>query len=218
MKKKERVYYEFTLVLSGISELTPEVEDAVFAAGCDDAMLGMRDGVPFLDFSREAASYQDAVLSAIKDVEKANIGANVVRVEPDDLVTASEIARRLNRSRESVRQLVSGLRGPGNFPQPIAGLKARSPIWRWIDVYQWVAGHEGEVRQQAQAYLDSCLIVAINNLLSVRQLPRPEVTKLYRELVVDYPRHGRRQIVSEGHNIVVRPAATSRRQAQKSSR
>jgi hypothetical protein len=75
--------WSFTLVLSGVRALTDEVTDALFQAGCDDALVGMRDGAIYLDFDREAASFRDAVLSAIADVEKAGLGARVIRVEPE---------------------------------------------------------------------------------------------------------------------------------------
>jgi hypothetical protein len=129
--------HTFTLLLAGVRELTEEVANALYESGCDDALVGSRDGVVFLDFDREAPSFREAVLSAIADVEKTDIGARVAHVEPDDLVTMSEIARRIRRTRESVRQLVSGLRGPGDFPLPVANLKQRSPIWRWTDVSRW---------------------------------------------------------------------------------
>src|SRR5438552_190382 len=55
--------HDFALVLSGINELTPEVENAFFDAGCDDATLSMRCGRAYLTFSRSAASIKDAILS-----------------------------------------------------------------------------------------------------------------------------------------------------------
>jgi len=55
----------------------------------------------------------------------AGLKGTVVRVEPDDLVSAAEIARRVGRSRESIRQLGGGLRGPGGFPAPLARIKDR---------------------------------------------------------------------------------------------
>ena len=85
--------WTFTLVLSGVHTLTDEVEDALFEASCDDALVGTRDGIFFLDFAREALSFRAAVLSAIADVEEAGIGARVVRVEPDDQVTMTEQGR-----------------------------------------------------------------------------------------------------------------------------
>ena len=77
--------YEFTLILSGVPELTDAVCDALFEAGCDDALVGQREGITFLDFGREAESAQAAISSAIAAVEGAGIGARVVRVEPDGL-------------------------------------------------------------------------------------------------------------------------------------
>lgn len=130
-------HYEFTLVLSGIHELSREVMDSFFDAGCDDAVVGMRDGVAFAEFCREANSFQGAVFSAIRNVEGAGVGAKVEHIEPDELVTMSEMARRLNMTREGIRKWVDGSRGPGNFPPPIGNLTKRSPIWRWTDILQW---------------------------------------------------------------------------------
>jgi hypothetical protein len=53
-------------------------EDALFEAGCDDALVALVDGVMFLDFDREAPSMGDAIESAIMNVEQA--GGKVVRV------------------------------------------------------------------------------------------------------------------------------------------
>ena len=76
--------YDFTLILAGVPELTDEVTDALFEAGCDDATVGQREGAVFLDFTREAKSRTEAIQSAIAAVEGAGIGARVVRVGPDD--------------------------------------------------------------------------------------------------------------------------------------
>src|SRR5439155_11589988 len=129
--------HEFTLALAGFSQLTDDVEDRLFQAGCDDALLGILDGAPFVDFTREAQSLKDAILSAIRDVAKA--GFEVVRIESDDLVSAAEIARRAGRSRESIRQLRTAKRGPGGFPPPVAGIKGRTQVWHWSQVADWLA-------------------------------------------------------------------------------
>src|SRR5262245_37849327 len=129
--------YEFALILSGIDELTDDVLDRLYEAGCDDALLGVRDGVVFADFSREAESLTDAVLSATRDVKRAGVGATVVHVEPDEFVAMSEIARRLGLSREGVRKWILGARGPGRFPPPVGNVRRNSPLWRWTDVLNW---------------------------------------------------------------------------------
>jgi hypothetical protein len=168
--------WAFTLVLSGVRAVTDEIENALFEAGCDDALLCTRDGAIYLDFDREAPSFREAVLSAIADVEEAGIGARVARVEPDELVTMAEIARRSGRSRENIRQLVTGLRGPGDFPLPLASLKQRSPIWRWTDVSRWLEeslGIEGTPAEQANSLRETpdtgVLVAAINAALDVRR-------------------------------------------------
>jgi hypothetical protein len=69
--------HNFSLVLTGIADLSPEVENSLFEAGCDDATLSLRSGRVYATFSRSAISRRDAILSAISDVRKANIGADV---------------------------------------------------------------------------------------------------------------------------------------------
>lgn len=81
-KKKSRSSFSFRLVFSDATEIDRELEDALFEAGCDDALLGLCEGVLFLIFDREAPSYRVALISAIMDVERAGVGLELVRVEP----------------------------------------------------------------------------------------------------------------------------------------
>ena len=108
----------------------------------------------------------DAVLSAIEAVESVE-GLEVVRVDPDELVWASEIAARTGRSRQSIDQLVKGQRGPGGFPPP-ASHATRNPLWRWSDVEEWFAKYEGR-----QPEVESPLVIgAINGALQARHALR----------------------------------------------
>lgn len=75
--------HEFTLILDGISELSPSIMDALFEAGCDDATISSQGGPVSMDFDRTGPSMTEAVVSAIQDIRKANIGADVVRVEAE---------------------------------------------------------------------------------------------------------------------------------------
>ena len=73
--------YDFTLILTGSLELTDDLADALFAAGCDDGTPGTCHGVFSIDFHREAGSLEEAIRSAIVDVRTA--GYEVARVEID---------------------------------------------------------------------------------------------------------------------------------------
>lgn len=71
--------YEFTLVLKGSLELTEDIADALFEAGCDDGTPGTCQGIFSIDFHREAESLEEAIRSAIGNVKTA--GCEVERVE-----------------------------------------------------------------------------------------------------------------------------------------
>jgi hypothetical protein len=71
--------FDFTVVLARVDELTDEIADALFEAGCDDASLYSEGPTVSLEFHREADSLGTAVGSAIADVERA--GFSVARVE-----------------------------------------------------------------------------------------------------------------------------------------
>ncbi|HVS34327.1 MAG TPA: hypothetical protein VMS17_02030 [Gemmataceae bacterium] len=143
-------------------DLSVEVLDALYG-GCDDALIGQRDGVVYADFCREADSFRVAVISAIRDVESAVAGAHVVHVEPDELVSMSEIARRLQMTREGVRKRVAGTRGPGNFPPPTGGQTGRSPLWRWTDVLRWHQENQAanEAKGSARVLLDANALLTL---------------------------------------------------------
>ncbi len=89
LSRKVMDAHQFTLILTGIKDLTPDVTDALYEAGFDDALVGMAAGVPYIDVNhRRAESLEKAVREAIRDVEKA--GFHVVRVESE---TANAITR-----------------------------------------------------------------------------------------------------------------------------
>lgn len=83
--------HEFTLILSGVAEITAELADKLYEATGGDIEFNMRDGVAFLEFHRTAPSLHDAVSSAIAQVEGAGAGVRVVRVESEDANTIAKI-------------------------------------------------------------------------------------------------------------------------------
>jgi hypothetical protein len=129
--------YHFTLVLDGVDAETPNLEDALFEAGCDDALINYKNSTVYLDFSREAQDLEQAIISAIKAVESTNLGARIVSVAPEHLVSLSDIAQRSSLTRQAVSLFMLGERGSKDFPKPILKIANKSPLWRWSDVAQW---------------------------------------------------------------------------------
>jgi len=80
--------------------LTPEVTDALYQAGFDDSLVGIVDGVTYIDVNhRESESLKDTIREAIRDVEHA--GFRVVRVESD----AANVIARINADLLLIPQL-----------------------------------------------------------------------------------------------------------------
>lgn len=61
--------HTFTVIVEGADLHSEEVVDALFEAGCDDALVGSSDGVDYLDFDREAETLEEAMRSAITAIE-----------------------------------------------------------------------------------------------------------------------------------------------------
>src|SRR5262249_21847234 len=96
---KKDIVQEFTLVLSGVNEVTPELADALYEVTHGDIEFDMRAGVASLRFQRAAPNLRGAILAAIKEVEGA--GIRVVRVESETANTIAKINADLFRQRKS---------------------------------------------------------------------------------------------------------------------
>lgn len=90
----------------------------------------------------EAASPEDAVFALVADLADLDPGAVVVRLD-QDLVSISDIAARVERSRESIRLFVDGKRGPGNFPRPIGIVGDGIRVWPWATAVGWLQREVG---------------------------------------------------------------------------
>ena len=95
--------HHFTLIVDSPDLQDGELIDRLFEAGCDDAAIGRSDGIQYADFDREAASLDEAVLSAVTDVEHV-AGVNLVRVADVSLVSMTDIASRIGSTRERATQ------------------------------------------------------------------------------------------------------------------
>ena len=127
--------FDFTVIATGLDPHADDFEDRFFAAGCDDATISFQKGVIILEFDRSARSFARAVVSALENVLQA--GATPIHVEPDYLVSLSDIAARTGLSRAAISLYAKGERGK-DFPAPIARVTTESPLWDWVEVADWM--------------------------------------------------------------------------------
>lgn len=70
--------HEFILVLADVRAMSDELAERLYEVGCDDGSPYSRDGVAAIGFSREASTLEEAIRTAVADVQKA--GCRVARV------------------------------------------------------------------------------------------------------------------------------------------
>ena len=111
--------YDFTLKFAlAQQDADPEAfVEQLLAEGCDDALIGIGQyGRIALNFTREATSAGEAVLSALSDVQRIIPAARLVEAAPD-FVGLTDIANILGFSRQNMRKLV--IKSGPNFPLPV---------------------------------------------------------------------------------------------------
>jgi hypothetical protein len=127
--------FEFTLKFNlSDSSIEPDAYiECLEKEGCDDALIGVGQKKRIaLQFNREAETAIEAVVSAIKDVEKAIPDAKLIEATPD-IVGLSDIAEVLNFSRQNMRKLM--INNIVSFPVPIH--EGRVSLWHLFNVLTW---------------------------------------------------------------------------------
>lgn len=89
--------YEFQVVLAGMTEISEEISNALYEAGCADGTPFSSEGVAAVGFTRAADSLEQAIRSAIADIQKA--GYAVARVESPDETVFSRINQELGHGK-----------------------------------------------------------------------------------------------------------------------
>ncbi len=79
--------FTFLVAVSGLDLSTPAYADRLYEAGCQDALVFIQDGQLFLEFDREAPSYEAALTSATADIIKA--GGHALPQDPPGRLTIS---------------------------------------------------------------------------------------------------------------------------------
>jgi hypothetical protein len=152
--------YNVALLVEGL-DLTDENLDRLFEV-LPDAVPASAGGPVTVTSPVDAHSAESGVFALADVIAGAFPEAVVVRVD-QDLVSIPDIAERTGRSRESIRLLVEGKRGPGGFPAPVGTVGDGIRVWPWASVLDWFSnalhqdlGEQG-VLPDVAAVVDACL-------------------------------------------------------------
>lgn len=138
--------FEFSIIASGLDPEADDFETRFYDNGCDDATVSFQKGHIIVDFAREAECIDDAISSAVSNVAAA--GATIERVEPDPLVSLTDIASRANMTKSAMSLYAQGKRQSG-FPAPSLRITSTSPLWNWPEVAEWLFKHDKLSRDEA---------------------------------------------------------------------
>lgn len=128
--------YDFTLKFKlgtndqGEDELMTRLGDA----GCTDALVGLGlPGYVGLEFTREAESAEEAILSALEDVRRALPAAELVEAGPD-FVGLTDVADLLGMTRQGVRKIF--MSHADAFPAPLHA--GGTMVWHLAPVLEFL--------------------------------------------------------------------------------
>ena len=131
--------YNFVLnfALPRSDENPEQFLDALYDAGCDDAAVGIGQyGMIGLDFTRAATSAEEAVRTALADVQTAIPGAIILQAGPD-LVGLTEMAVIFGFTRQNMRKYATGQAGgPATFPPPV--VLGDPSLWHLAEIVAWL--------------------------------------------------------------------------------
>jgi hypothetical protein len=174
--------HEFMLKLN--REVTDEEVEALYEAGCADASVETGPLGTMVDFTRKAPTLAEALVSAVRDIEKVP-GLRVIGVACDNMVTLARIADRAGVTREAARLWATGQRGRGGFPPPLMMTPAGEKVWDWQQVGRWLENNEMQL--YAEAWTATTMTVRARTLctadrvLAARDALRAEPDELVRE-------------------------------------
>ncbi len=127
--------FEFDLVVALPPKAPDEAAllDAIFEAGCDDAVIGLgASGVLALGFTRSGVDAEAVISAAVSQVLSAlPNGAQLREVKPD-LVSLADVAARLKVSRQAIQKRP--------IPPPSLG-----GLYRAAEMLPYLEAHPGKV-------------------------------------------------------------------------
>ncbi|WP_019518561.1 helix-turn-helix domain-containing protein [Faucicola boevrei] len=128
--------YHFTIIVRDATAFDDSLDDLLFEAGCDDALVCRLDNVIYLEFDRIADTAKDAVKSAFANLNQA--GFYDLILQEKGVSSLAEMAKRLDVSRATMSHYANNKRGCGNFPKPVAGVLSGSALYDWGEVAEWL--------------------------------------------------------------------------------
>jgi transcriptional regulator with XRE-family HTH domain len=128
----------------------------------ENATFSQVDGLGFMTvYVEDQESVVDTVLEAARKIGNLVQDASATRVHPD-LVTTSDIARRVGVSREAVRKWAKETRQP--FPTQFDNISDdHQRVWRWVEVVEWLLSAKSIKMDEDLpslgdiAHIDACL-------------------------------------------------------------
>ncbi|MEU3772380.1 hypothetical protein AB0F11_04020 [Streptomyces sp. NPDC032472] len=127
--------FEFNFIVDGISVDDELALHALYENF--DALLFAQSEREVLVITGEGDNPVVAAHSVINGLKSALPQVSILRLDAD-LVGVSDIATRVNRTRQNVAQWVAGIRGDGDPFPPSEGVVGRSQVWRWAEVNEWL--------------------------------------------------------------------------------
>ncbi len=116
-----------------------EIVERLGAAGCDDALVGIgQPGRIALEFTRESASAEAALVSALADIKRAVPSAKLIEAAPD-FVGLTDAADVVGVSRQNMRKFMVNY--PTSFPLPVH--EGSTALWHLADLLAWLEAKIG---------------------------------------------------------------------------
>jgi hypothetical protein len=173
--------YEFTLKFSlpGLPADPDQYVEALAAAGCDDALIGIgQNGRIALDFTRAAASAFEAVTTALQDVRKAIPDAALVEASPD-FVGLTDVADMADFTRQNMRKLM--VSNMSTFP--VAVHEGKPALWHLASILTWLSEQQNRV-VDARLMEVAQINMTLNIAKETRKLPGAVLPKKLEALFV----------------------------------
>jgi hypothetical protein len=212
--------FEFSFVVDGFDPCDAKQMTAL-CEGFPEATASGWQGKTLLEFVVSGTNALSTLRRTRNAIEQLIPGARVISLG-EDLLGIPEIASRTERSEESIRQLVHGIRGSGDFPSARGILKGGARLWRWGDVADWLHEH-GILADLDAAFIDRASAASFE--LDLVGVPRqslsrtaiPSSKQMLHERKINASTTGSRWRVSISRKIVGKSRAGNGAQTKKAA-